>query len=423
MMTSYNIERWHQNTWQPLAIVSQGLDQSFCIEYEPGHALQHLNAMDANALSTSLPVTTQPIVFKRWPAFLRDLLPQGESRRRLAQHLNLPDRPSSDWTLLGHGAGNPIGHLRIREAAEWLRNTSPNAQGCTLDEITQYAESFLHVVAASSPSLGGGIQGEWPKLMLTEGYDGLFYLDHSLADINAKRHWIVKLPRPGHAFFDLILQAEAVYHHVASDLGLSVGLTRYHQGILLIERFDRTHLDNRTIDRVAQESLYAACGSNGIEPELNHHQACKVLRSTSINSQKTILEYLWRDILNLALGNRDNHGRNTAIQRQIDGCIQLAPVFDFAPMLMHPDGLVRRMRWRQENASGPDWHLVAEHLDEEHILPKNELMSCLVDWQEQLSTIPNLLRYYDCPQQVMMRIQSPFNNTMQTLSDAIRGKQ
>ena len=418
-----HVERWHPNNWQLLATVTAQAEQSFCVEYEPSHALQHQNAITANSLSASVPVTLEPMIFNRWPAFLRDLIPQGESRKRLAKLLNVPDRPSSDWTLLAHGGGNPIGHLRIREAANWLKETTLNIHAWTQDEITHYGGGFLDVVEAVVPNLGGGIQGEWPKLMLTESHDGFFYLDHMLTDLEAKQHWIVKLPRQHHPFFDLILKAEAAYHQVACDLGLSVGEVRYQNGALFIERFDRTRNSHGVIDRIAQESLYAACGSNGIEPVLSHHQACKSLSNIVTNRQPVILEYVWRDILNLALGNRDNHGRNTAIHRHEsdgnDGCIQLAPIFDFGPMLMHPDGLVRRMRWRQEEASRPNWQLVAEHLDDEQILPKDALMNCIADWQDQLSRVPELLRRYGCPEQVMSRIDTPFKSTMKTLSESI----
>ena len=45
-----------------------------------------------------------------------------------------------------------------------------------------------------------------------------------------------------------------------------------------------------------------------------------------------VVEYVKRDVANIVLGNKDNHGRNTAVQRHCDGTVRLAPVFDFAPM-------------------------------------------------------------------------------------------
>lgn len=43
-----------------------------------------------------------------------------------------------------------------------------------------------------------------------------------------------------------------------------------------------------------------------------------------------VFEYLRRDLLNLILGNSDNHGRNTSILRMDKG-VKLAPIYDLAP--------------------------------------------------------------------------------------------
>ena len=55
-------------------------------------------------------------------------------------------------------------------------------------------------------------------------------------------------------------------------------------------------------------------------------------------------------MLNLALRNTDNHARNTAVQRLVDGSIQLTPLYDFAPMYLDPELIVRGCVWR--DASG-----------------------------------------------------------------------
>lgn len=49
------------------------------------------------------------------------------------------------------------------------------------------------------------------------------------------------------------------------------------------------------------------------------------------------LAYMLRDILNLALRNTDNHGRNAAVLRT-GGQVGLSPIFDFAPMFLDPEG-------------------------------------------------------------------------------------
>ena len=80
--------------------------------------------------------------------------------------------------------------------------------------------------------------------------------------------------------------------------------------------------------------------------------------------QAQVLEYLKRDVANLALGNKDNHARNTALQRDFLGGVRLTPLYDFAPMYLHPDGIARRIRWEGNDAGSPDWTQVVNRICE-----------------------------------------------------------
>ncbi|SFE78179.1 HipA-like C-terminal domain-containing protein [Paracidovorax wautersii] len=76
--------------------------------------------------------------------------------------------------------------------------------------------------------------------------------------------------------------------------------------------------------------------------------------------QAEVLEYLRRDVANIALGNKDNHACNTALQRDWNGRIALTPLFDFAPMYLHPDGIARRIRCDGNDGGQPDWRRVID---------------------------------------------------------------
>ena len=62
------------------------------------------------------------------------------------------------------------------------------------------------------------------------------------------------------------------------------------------------------------------------------------------------------------LGNKDNHARNTAVQRHFNGRIALTPLYDFAPMVLHPDGIARRIRWEGNDGGQPDWGRVLDRV-------------------------------------------------------------
>jgi len=86
--------------------------------------------------------------------------------------------------LLQTGAGNPIGNLRIKEAADWLAERDGVAQGFTDAEVARRGEGFTEHLASHGLFVAGssGVQGEWPKLLLTRADDGLLYLDEIAGD-------------------------------------------------------------------------------------------------------------------------------------------------------------------------------------------------------------------------------------------------
>jgi serine/threonine-protein kinase HipA len=98
-----------------------------------------------------------------------------------------------------------------------------------------------------------------------------------------------------------------------------------------------------------------------------------------------ILEYVKRDLANIALGNKDNHTRNTAFQRFNNGDIRLTPLFDFAPMWLHPDGIARCTRWEKDDNN---WASIAHQIAESSSLTLEQIKSL---FSEQLPLYQGLL--------------------------------
>jgi serine/threonine-protein kinase HipA len=78
--------------------------------------------------------------------------------------------------------------------------------------------------------------------------------------------------------------------------------------------------------------------------------------------ESEIVEYARRDLLNLALGNRDNHGRNTAVLKDVDGTLRLAPLYDFGPSFLDARAIVRVIHWDGEDPGRRDWNHILENL-------------------------------------------------------------
>ncbi|WDZ98079.1 HipA domain-containing protein [Herbaspirillum sp. WKF16] len=339
---------------------ARGMACSSYLAYAAGHVIAYQGRRDAAAFSANVPVDFMDRQEPAWPPFLIDLLPQGHGRGELLRQLGLDERAeaSADWQLLSAGGGNPIGNLRVREAHEWVSERSGGKlRGFSIDEIAARSEDFNEYLAQDGLFLAGssGVQGEWPKILLTRGRDGLFYLDHALADELAEAHFIVKFSRGSDASLADILRLEAPYMRLAGYLGLDVhGELELHGGALFIPRFDREVREGAVL-RHAQESIASLCGVSGFGAAPSHNAACARLGQVTSDPAREVTEYLRRDIANIVLRNKDNHARNTAIRRDANGDIGLTPLFDFAPMWLHPDGIARRMRWERDDAGSPQW--------------------------------------------------------------------
>ena len=329
---------------------------------------QGLIVHDARALSVQYPVDLGNRFNRRWPPFLLDLMPQGHARRSLTTHLGLHEADrASDLPLLLRAATGGIGNIRIREAAEAeaARLQDTIRVGVTESDILGRSDLFMEVADrfAMLASGSSGLQGEWPKVAMTQASDGKLYPDGVVADSEAIRHLIVKLVRSNDRIDDLILQGEAAYSKIAKAIGLNVyQVSSYADGVLIIPRFDRQRSEDGRLLRLGQESLVSAAGVAEFGHLTTHETYIDVLREFSSDPLADVIEYLKRDIANLAFGNPDNHGRNAALSKHPDGTVRLSPLFDFAPMRLGREGVVRSTRWgcmRDINRDHlPDWQVV-----------------------------------------------------------------
>jgi serine/threonine-protein kinase HipA len=374
MLSTCTLQLHATTAWHDVASVSllgtqeEGWKAKTYSGYAVDWAFEHAGATGAHAACANWPVGMAPQEQPHWPVFLIDMLPQGFGRRELLQRIG--QSPSAgiqaDWPLLLAGAGNPIGNLRVKEAADWLATSSGPLRGFTDDEVAQRGDDFSEYLASHGLFVAGssGIQGEWPKILLTRAQDGLLYLDHTLPDDRAVAHYIVKFGRGTEPQLASILRHEAPYMDIARRLGLRVHAPlALRQRALFIPRFDRL-AQGGTVTRLAQESIATLTGLPGFDAVPSHDQVCQALIRHCTHPQAEVLEYIKRDIANLAMLNKDNHARNTAVQRDFNGHIALTPVYDFAPMYLHPDGIARRIRWEHNDNGQPDWRLVLDRVVE-----------------------------------------------------------
>ena len=407
------LEVYRGGHWLPAATLAPldeaaGVGGASLFEYLLDYAIDYAGPETAEAagLSCRFPADFRQYRLDHWPPFVLDLLPGGHGRRQWLEQLGLQDGPSADWPLLLRGAAYPPGNVRVAEAvaAKDPDTPVPTATGVAVpmsvhpgfqrsaliersEEFVEYA--FQHGIHAAGAS---DVQGVAPKLLLNQDHQGAWHAEGRLADRDVHSHWLVKRPRGDRAADRKVLRNEAAYMRVADQLGLIVfAELGWEDDNLFVPRFDRRVRDG-TVERYGMESLYSAAGIAEYGARTSHELLCAAILEFSSRPDVDLLEYIKRDIVNVVMGNKDNHGRNTALLRHENGKVELAPLFDFAPMYLDPEGIARVCRWSGdvESAGDPDWGRVIELFPDREGVLRGEL--CI--FGQRLECLPDIM--HDC---------------------------
>jgi len=392
------------------------------LRYDADYAIEHLHASDLRALSVRSPVDLAVHPFAAWPSFLIDLLPQGAARKRLERASPVG---RSDWEMLARGAINPAGNLRIHPTNAAIPRRHP---GFALEEMIERGDAFLDYADEVGATVAGATdtQGEAPKFWVVQDKQGNWHPDAGQLGADVRRHALLKFPVPdaGPRAVD-ILRHEAAYQRVARRMGVRVtpDLPQFLDGALLIPRFDRRVGSTGEI-RLGVESMYSISGVvDSTRESLAHHQVLIELQKCCTNFSEEALEYFRRDILNLALGNRDNHGRNTAILKDTDGSIRLAPVFDFGPSYLDARAIVRVIHWDAERGGSIDWGEVLANLETRFADVDREPPNSVQIAQElrrfgkELTALPQIMRDCGVDESIIEARRDDIDKLVRTLSE------
>lgn len=386
-------------------------------EYEIDYAVVY-QADDAARVALPYPVSFELYRGSRWPAFLLDIMPTGAGRRVWLRRLGLRDGAPADWELLIKGAGNPPGNLRIAEAV--IPPAGPHP-GFTREEIVEKSADFIEYAEARGAVVAGAtdVQGDAPKFLLVRDRNRRWHPDGALEDREVLDCWLAKFPRGKTEADRAVLRNEAPYLEVARRFGLRVGAgLQFVQDALFVPRFDRATGADR-LERHGLETLCSAAGIAEFGKRGDHGHFCEIIARYADDPQTEVIEYLRRDILNTALRNTDNHGRNTAFLKPADGAVRLSPLYDFAPMFLDPEGIPRSSRWAGElepTIGRPAWGRIAESLSA--ILDAKQLRTRLAREAESAKKLPETMRECGVDDDIIERVARRCAEVAEDLSDA-----
>jgi len=356
----------------------------------------HLFQNNIYAASVRYPVTYERYYEDVWPAFLVDIIPSGAARKYWLRQLQIKNGPFADFELLEKGSINPPGNIRVKSDIQ-LFSDHHDHNGFAYEEIIERGIHFIEYAENAGAIVSGtsGAQGESPKFLLIEDFNGKWHGDGALPDKCIKKNWLVKYPRGKQDSDYQILKLEAAYYEVARSLGAYVhGPLKWERNTLFIPRFDRIKQD-KTIVRLGFESLISAMGVSEFGATKNIEDYIGVIRKYSSHPKKDIQEFIFRDFLNILMGNTDNHGRNSAFLKTNDGKIELSPLFDFAPMFLDDAGIPRNSKWRNEKSHMPDFDMVFKELVDNQYLDADELIHFLKQTIEKLENLNSIMEKND----------------------------
>ena len=294
-------------------------------------------ALGTPVLSVALPLTD--VHFAQGPtrAFLDGLLPEGESRRVIAEDFNL--RATDTYGLIRALGRDCAGAIIVQPSGE---PPPPDASTTTADPLNGDALADLVKNLRSAP-LGVSdrvrisLAGVQQKLLLTRMPDGRWGRP---VDGTPSTHIL----KPEIRDYPNTVQNETFCMRLARSLGLETAEVETTEiagrRLIVVRRYDRMIGEDGSVQRIHQEDF---CQATSMLPKQKYQEdggpsllkLSEVLRSVAVPGSVEAL--LSATIANVLVGNGDAHAKNFSLLHHRDGKITLAPLYDVMSSLYYND--------------------------------------------------------------------------------------
>ena len=341
--------------------------------------LQHPQAM---AISTSLPLRSEPHVGQTAHSFFENLLPENrELRRKIAEKVHAPSSEAID--LLSAIGQDCVGALQLLSEDSTPPKEIPEVTGERLNE--NQIEEILNNLSTTPLGLERdkdfriSIAGEQEKTALLKIRNSWYRPKGAVPTSHIFKRSMGKLPN-GIDMSESV-QIEWMCLTLCRKFGLEVAhaeIERFGETeALVVKRFDREWSEDRKkLYRTPIEDLCQACGKNSAikydsdgGPGIAEIMA---LLSTSNRREKDQQSFLKAQIVFQLLGATDGHAKNFSLFLGPRG-INLTPIYDVLtayPALAHRQierkemklamAVGKNRKWRIHEIQRRHWYQTAE---------------------------------------------------------------
>ena len=294
---------------------------------------------DTAQISLSLPVREAAFGDAATRAFFANLIFENEQREQVMARHGIDNNDIAG--LLFHlgkdcpGAIScvPMGEPPAKRPGDLARDYHPIED---LEAVMAGLERRRLPAGAPDPSPLAGVQG---KIAVAVHEGQLLF-----PEAGAPTTHILKVPRPSERSLVqdelslLRIAAQAQGHPVARAEILEIGAYRG----LLIERYDR-RIEDGLVSRIHQEDF---CQALGFAPSLKYERDAVIPeRCFDAGAIARVLDrtdapalarraFFFGTLLNIALGNTDNHAKNHSLIYDRGARPRLAPFYDIVPVMM-----------------------------------------------------------------------------------------
>jgi serine/threonine-protein kinase HipA len=292
-------------------------------------------------LSLSLPLRDEDFGDAQARAYFANLLPENEQLQAVIEREGIA---RNDVVALLHHFGAdcagavsclPIGAPPVKVPGVLSQDYEPLEDRALVKIVQSLAEARRLPADIDDPSPVAGVQS---KIAITLLPGDRFALPKP--GVRVPTTHILKVPDHRHGREAKLEEAAAL---LAAACGLDVSIPRAIKvgdyDALLIERFDR-RVEAGVVTRVHQEDFAQALG---FPSELKYERRGKPGRRFDVGAVLSVLDrtadpvgarlaFLQTTLLNLCIGNTDNHAKNHALLYDAGPTPRLAPLYDLLPI-------------------------------------------------------------------------------------------